>query len=214
MNKASKIAVIGVGAFVGIVVIAGIAGGGKPAPTAPATATTSTVTVIATARATPTATARATAAPTATPTPQPTAVPTPEPTAVPVPTPTPTAKPCPSGFHNGVAGDTYSGCYADPTPTPAPACYRLMQVVLDTGQSTIVEIRATGSTPDLACLAADLQSGKTFGSGTLTVVSIDHLASDAHSNCSTTVGGIPVQVFDNGTALSRVFAQTFCQSSG
>jgi hypothetical protein len=212
MNKASKIAVIGVGAFLSIVVIAGIAGGGKSAPTGPVTATTSTVTVTATPKATPTATPDVTAAPTATPTPQPTAVPTPEPTPVPAPTPTPTAKPCPSGFQNGVAGDTYSGCYADPTPTPAPACYRLMQVTLDTGQSAIMEIRAAGSTPDIACLAADLQNGKTFGSGTLTVVSTDHLASDAHYNCSTTVGGVPVDVFDNGTVLSRISAQSFCKA--
>lgn len=34
--------------------------------------------------------------------------------------PTPAAAPCPSGFHNGTPGDSYSGCFADPTPAAAP----------------------------------------------------------------------------------------------
>jgi hypothetical protein len=107
MNKVSKVSLITVGGLLGIATSLTVLGAIVTPPAKPVAKVTTTTSTTVTVTATP--------APTAAPTPVPTAAPTA------VPTPTPRAAACPSGFHNGTPGDTYSGCFANPTPTPAPS---------------------------------------------------------------------------------------------
>ncbi|MCW2687636.1 MAG: hypothetical protein JWR37_2526 [Mycobacterium sp.] len=62
----------------------------------------------------------ASSSPTSTSTAAPTAAPAVAQPAVATAASTPRAAACPSGFHNPNPADSYSGCAANPTPTPAP----------------------------------------------------------------------------------------------
>jgi hypothetical protein len=202
MNKISRIALVSVGGFLSLTIIAGVAGSSKPAaaPQAKVEVRTNTVTVTSTPEPTSVPTLEPTAVPTATPTPR--------------PTPTPRAAACPSGFHNGKPGDSYSGCFADPTPTPVPSttCYRLMSGDdSDTGAHAIIEMKVTGPTAEIGCMAIDIQDGSKNGTVTFAVTPTAMLASDAHYNCTTTLSGNTVVVYDNGTAFSRAAAGGFCK---
>jgi hypothetical protein len=185
MNTIGKIALIGGGGLLGLAtsltVLGAIVGPARPVATAATTTTAGT-----------TSTVSATA----------------------TPTPTPRAAACPSGSHNGGAADTYSGCFADPTATPAPSqtCYRLMTGHdSDSGARSIIELKATGADAEYACMGMDAQDGRSQGTITFAVTPATHLASDAHLNCTTTVAGSNVAVYDNGTLFSRAAASGFCK---
>jgi len=193
-----------------LVVISAIAqaagGGGTKTPSSGAVATTQTTTVTQTVTATPP------------PTPTPSAAPTAQPTTTPapVPTPTPTAAPCPKGFHNGTPGDTYSGCYPDPTPTPVPVAqpvYRVIEAI--SGQVDLVcYVEADGPNAALAGIALDLQDGTVTGTSAMHVYPATRLASNAHLYGTATMAGVPIKVYDDGSALGRAACQSFLTGIG
>jgi hypothetical protein len=177
MNKVSKYSLITVGGVLGIATSLTVLGAIVSPPATPVAKTTTTVS------RTSTVTVTATAEPTAAPTPMSTPVSTPTPTAA--PTPTPRAAACPSGFHNGTPGDTYSGCFPNPTPTPKPS--DSCQVVVHYEDGSTFYAWAIGDRHAWFC---DQLKSSTQVMDNVTRSSIEqgHGTDGAHTECSGTFG--------------------------